>query len=119
MNVTADLNSNHRLISKIHRNHRSLAALDTSNPDYKKASPVRRKLPVSVANKTAIIHSIPNTITTTTVTKPRLFYPSTVIKTTHFLFPFFLFLFFNSIKIQLMANFLVYRLTIEIAKLNV
>ncbi len=75
MNVTTDLNTNHRLKSKIHRNQRSVAALDTSNPDYK-PSPSRRKLPAAppspAVNKT-FIHSVPKTLT-----KPRLFYPSSV-----------------------------------------
>ena len=38
---TNDLN--HRLKTKTHRNHRSLAALDTSNPDYR-SSPIRNNV---------------------------------------------------------------------------
>ena len=40
---TNDLN--HRLKTKTHRNHRSLAALDTSNPDYR-SNPIRNNVKI-------------------------------------------------------------------------
>ena len=73
MNITANLNTNHRLKSKIHRNQRSVAALDTSNPDYK-PSPARRKLPAaSFALNNTFVQSVPKILS-----KPTVYYPSSV-----------------------------------------
>jgi hypothetical protein len=69
-----------RLKSNIHRNHRSLAALDTSNPNYK-SSPVRRKPPTAIhQTKKITTKDLQEPKIKSIAIKPKILYSSCVNK---------------------------------------
>ena len=68
-----------RLKSNIHRNHRSLAALDTSNPNYK-SSPVRRKPPTAIHQTKKITKDLQEPKIKSIAIKPKILYSSCVNK---------------------------------------